>query len=84
VDVFPVPVNPGPSAPVVVVMTAAVIAETPRLHREATQVYRTYNNVDQAIKKLLIEVFDDTYRNALSDELLVTPTVRHFRFLLTF
>jgi hypothetical protein len=28
VDVFPVPKNPGPSAPVVAGMTAAVIAET--------------------------------------------------------
>jgi hypothetical protein len=70
VDVFPVPVNPGPSAPVVAGMTAAVIAETTRLHREATQVYRTYNNVDQAIKKLLIEAFDDAYLNALSDEIV--------------
>jgi hypothetical protein len=42
-------------------MTAAVIAETTRLHKEATQVYRTYHNVDQAIKKLIIESFDDTY-----------------------
>jgi hypothetical protein len=31
-------------------------------------VYRTYNNVDQAIKKFLIEAFDDAYLNALSDE----------------
>jgi hypothetical protein len=70
VDVFPVPVNPVPSAPVVAGMTAAVIAETTRLHREATQVYRTYNNVDQAIKKLIIEAFDDAYLNALSDEVV--------------
>jgi hypothetical protein len=70
VDIFPVPVNPGPSAPVVAGMTAAVIAETTRLHRDATQVYRTYNNVDQAIKKLLIEAFDDAYLNALSDEII--------------
>jgi hypothetical protein len=70
VDVFPVPVNPGPSAPAVAGMTAAVIAETTRLHREATQVYRTYNNVDQAIKNLLIEAFDDAYLNALSDEIV--------------
>jgi hypothetical protein len=34
VNVFPIPDNPGPSA--------AVVAETTRLHREATQVYRTY------------------------------------------
>jgi hypothetical protein len=48
-------------------MMAAVIAETTRLYREATQVYRTYHNVDQAIKKLIIELFDDAYLNALSD-----------------
>jgi hypothetical protein len=51
-------------------MTTAVIAETTRLHREATKVYRTYHNVDQAIKKLLIEAFDDAYLNALSDEIV--------------
>jgi hypothetical protein len=67
VDVFPVPANPGPSAAVVAGMTAAVITETTRLHREATQVYRTYHNVDQAIKKSIIESFDDAYLNALSD-----------------
>jgi hypothetical protein len=50
-DVFPVPDNPGASPKVVVGMTAAVIAELTRLHREATHVYRTYHNVDQAIKK---------------------------------
>jgi hypothetical protein len=33
-------------------------------------VYRTYHNVDQAIKKLLIEAFDDAYLNALSDEIV--------------
>jgi hypothetical protein len=49
VDVFPVPKNTGTSATVVAGMMAAVIAETTRLHREETQVYRTYNNVDQAI-----------------------------------
>jgi hypothetical protein len=67
VDVFPVPNNPGPSAAVVLGMTASVIAETTRLHREATQVYRTYHNVDQ---KLIIESFDDAYCNALSDEIV--------------
>jgi hypothetical protein len=69
VDVFPVPYNPGPSAAVVAGTTAAVIAETTRLHREAKQVYRTYQNVDQAIKKLIIESFDDAYLNALLDEI---------------
>jgi hypothetical protein len=48
-DVFPVPANPGASPEVVVGMTDAVIVELTRLHREATQVYRTYHNVDQAI-----------------------------------
>jgi hypothetical protein len=70
VDVFPVPNNHGPSAAVVVGMTAAVIAEMTRLHREATQVYRTYHNVDQAIENLIIESFDDAYLNALSDEIV--------------
>jgi hypothetical protein len=70
VDVFPVPNNPGPSAAVVAGMMAAIIAETTRLHREATHVYRTYHNVDQAIKKLIIKSFDDAYLNALSDEIV--------------
>jgi hypothetical protein len=70
VDVFPVPNNPGPSAAVVAGMTAAVIAEMARLHREATQVYRTCHNVDQDIKKLIIKSFDDTYLNALSEEIV--------------
>jgi hypothetical protein len=69
-DVFPLPNNPGASPGVVVGMTAAEIAELTRLHREATQVYRTYHNVDQAIKKLIIEAFDDAYLNALSDEVV--------------
>jgi hypothetical protein len=70
VDVFPVPNNPVPSAAVVAGMAAAVIAETTLLHQEATQVYRTYHIVDQAIKKLFIESFDDAYLNALSDEIV--------------
>jgi hypothetical protein len=70
VDVFPIPNNPGPSAAVVTGMTATVIAETTQLHREATQVYRTYHNVDQAIKKLIVKSFNDTYLNALSDEIV--------------
>jgi hypothetical protein len=76
VDVFPVPNNPGPSTAVVAGMTAAVIAETTLLHREATQVYRTYHKVDQAIKKLIIESFNNAYLNALSDEIVgyVTST----------
>jgi hypothetical protein len=67
-NIFPTPNNPGASPEVVVGMAAAVIAELTRLHCEATQVYRTYHNVDQAIKKLILEAFDDAYLNALSDE----------------
>jgi hypothetical protein len=70
VDIFPVPNNPGQSAAVVAGMKAAVIAETTRLHREATQVNRTYHNVDQDIKKSIIESFDDAYLSALSDEIV--------------
>jgi hypothetical protein len=69
-NVFPVPDNPGASPEVVVGMRAAVITELKRLHREATQVYRTYHNVDQAIKKLILEAFDDAYPNALSNKVI--------------
>jgi hypothetical protein len=70
IDLFPVPAYPGPSAAVVAGMTAAIIAETTGLHKEATQVYRTYHNVDQGIKKLIIESFDDACLNALSNEIV--------------
>jgi hypothetical protein len=70
VDVLPVPNNPGPSAAVVAGMTAAVIAETTQLHKEATHVNCTYHKVDQDIKKLIIETFDDAYLNALSDKIV--------------
>jgi hypothetical protein len=33
-------------------------------------VYCTYHNVDQAIKKLILEAFDDAYLNALWDEIV--------------
>jgi hypothetical protein len=69
-NVFPVPDNPGASPEVVVGMTVSVIAELTRLHREATQVYLTYRNVDQAIKKLILEAFDDAYLNALTNEVV--------------
>jgi hypothetical protein len=81
VDVFPVPDNPGPSAAVVAGMTAAVIAETTRLHREATQVYRTYHNVDQAFKKLIIESFDKAYLNALLDQIVGYANCTSLQFL---
>jgi hypothetical protein len=81
VDVFPVPNNPGPSAAVVAGMAAAVIAEMTRLHREETQVYRTYHNADQAIKRLIIESFDDAYMNALSDKIVGYPNFTSLQFL---
>jgi hypothetical protein len=64
-DVFPVPNNPGALAEVVAGMTIAAIAEMTRLHQEATQVYRTYHNVDQAIQRSIIKAFDGAYINAL-------------------
>jgi hypothetical protein len=33
-------------------------------------VYHTYHIVDQTIKKMILEAFDDAYRNALSDEIV--------------
>jgi hypothetical protein len=69
-NVFPVPDNPGASPEVVVGTAAAIITELTQLHREATHVYRTYHNVDQAIKKLILEAFDDAYLNALSNEVV--------------
>jgi hypothetical protein len=33
-------------------------------------VYCTYHNVDQAIKKLILEALDDEYLNAISDEVV--------------
>jgi hypothetical protein len=69
-DVFQAPNNPGESAEVVAGKTATVIAEMTRLHLEETQVYHTYHNVDQEIKKMIIEAFNDAYHNALSDEVM--------------
>jgi hypothetical protein len=69
-DVFLPPENPGPAATIVSGMMGIQIAEMGRLHTAATRVYRTYHNVDQAFKKILIETFEDQYLNALSDEIV--------------
>jgi hypothetical protein len=50
--------------------TAARIAEANQVHREATRVYHTYNNVDQAFKKLIIDAFEDQVLNALSNDVV--------------
>jgi hypothetical protein len=34
------------------------------------RVYRTYNNVDQVFKKLIIDAFEDQFLNALSDKVV--------------
>jgi hypothetical protein len=70
-DVFPTPVNPGAVATIVVVVVVeSQITELNRAHTEVAHVYRTYNNVDQAFKKMMINAFEDPYINALSDEIL--------------
>jgi hypothetical protein len=44
-------------------------------------VYCTYHNVDQAIKKFIIEAFDDAYLNALSDEIMGCANRRSLQLL---
>jgi hypothetical protein len=54
-------------------------------------VYRTYHNVDQAIKKLIIESFDDAYLNTLLDKIvgyanctslqLLTPLLTYYAMI---
>jgi hypothetical protein len=41
-----------------------------RLHTAVTRTYRTYNNVDQAFKKMIMDAFEDQYLNAISDEIV--------------
>jgi hypothetical protein len=66
-DVFLPPKNPGPAGKIMTGTMGIHIAETGRLHTAATHIYRTYHNVDQAFKKILINAFEDQYSNALSD-----------------
>jgi hypothetical protein len=69
-DVFTAPTNQGGVATIVMGMRAAQISETKWAHVEATRVYITYHNVDQAFKKLIIDAFEDTSLNALSNEVI--------------
>jgi hypothetical protein len=64
-DVLLPPKNPGPAATIVTGMTGVHIAEMGRSHTAATHIYRTYNNVDQAFKKMSIDAFEDQYLDAL-------------------
>jgi hypothetical protein len=34
------------------------------------RVYRTYHNIDQVFNKMIINAFEDQYRNALSEEII--------------
>jgi hypothetical protein len=45
-DIFTAPGNPGATPEIVNKATAAQITEANRAHKEATRIYRTYNNVD--------------------------------------
>jgi alpha-D-ribose 1-methylphosphonate 5-phosphate C-P lyase len=56
-DVFTAPENPGATPEIANNATAAQITEANQAHKEATRVYRTYNNVDQTFKKLIIDAF---------------------------
>jgi hypothetical protein len=60
----------GPAATVVAEMTGVHIAEMGWLHTAVKRIYRTYNNVDQAFKKMIIVAFEDQYLNALSDKIV--------------
>jgi hypothetical protein len=69
-NVFLPPENSGPAATIVAGITGIQIAEMGWLHTAVTRTYRTYNNVDQALKKMSIDTFEDQYLNALSDEIV--------------
>jgi hypothetical protein len=66
-DVFLPPENHGPAATIVTGMRGVQLAEMGRLHTAVTRTCRTYNNVYQALKKMIIDAFEDQYLNALSE-----------------
>jgi hypothetical protein len=65
--VFLPPKNPGPAATIVTGMTGVHIAEMGWLNTAVISTYGTYNNMDQAFKKMIMDAFEDQYLNALSD-----------------
>jgi hypothetical protein len=69
-DIFTAPENPGATPVHPYNSTSAQIAEANREHTEEICVYRTYNNVDQAFKKLIIYAFKDQLLNALSNKVV--------------
>jgi hypothetical protein len=69
-DIFTTPENPGATPVHPDNATAARIAEAYRVHKEVTRVYHTYNNVDQAVKKLIIDAVEDQFLNTLSTEVV--------------
>jgi hypothetical protein len=62
-EVFPSPVNMGGTATIVMGMTATQIMETKRAQTEAMRVYKAYHNIDQALKKFIIDAFEDPFLN---------------------
>jgi hypothetical protein len=69
-DVFTAPENPVATPMHPDNSKASRIAQANQAQKEATSVYRTYNNFDQAFKKLIIDAFEDQFLNALSNELV--------------
>jgi hypothetical protein len=69
-DAFTTTENPGATPAHPDNATSARIAEANRAHMEAIRVYWTYNNVDQAFKKLIIDTFEDQLLNALSNKVV--------------
>jgi hypothetical protein len=69
-DVFTAPENPGATHVHAKNATATQITEANRARKYATRIYRTYNNVDQLFKKLIVDAFEDQFLNALSDEVV--------------
>jgi hypothetical protein len=67
-DVFTAPENPGVTPVHPYNAAAARIAGDN--NTEAIRVYRTFNNVDEAFKKLVTDAFKDQFLNALSDEVV--------------
>jgi hypothetical protein len=80
-DVCLPPEDPGPVATIVAGMMGIHIAEMGRLYTSVTRTYRTYNNVDQAFNKMIIDAFKDQYLNTLSDGIVGYVNCTSLQFL---